>query len=86
MKKNGNFCLRKSNHRKIVINEKNETNVSYNVVHNPQINVLDREHESDINRRSVLRIITRHKFHPFLIILYQELHDTNFMNRIAFCL
>ncbi|KZC12711.1 hypothetical protein WN55_04805 [Dufourea novaeangliae] len=40
---------------------------------------------STISRSSVLRILVRHKFHPYHITLYEELYGTDFMNRVAFC-
>ncbi|EZA54505.1 hypothetical protein X777_05484, partial [Ooceraea biroi] len=43
------------------------------------------ERESGINQRSVLRILHRHKFHPYHLSLHQALHGMDFVNRIAFC-
>ncbi|EFN66312.1 hypothetical protein EAG_00126, partial [Camponotus floridanus] len=38
-----------------------------------------------VSKRSVLRILRRHKFHPYHLSLHQELHGMDFVNRVRFC-
>ncbi|KAJ8979725.1 hypothetical protein NQ317_006361 [Molorchus minor] len=38
-----------------------------------------------ISQTSILRILKRHKFHPFHVSLHQELHGDDFYTRVTFC-
>jgi len=51
---------------------------------NPQISSRQIERESGINKRSILRILAKHKYHPYRINLHQDLHGIDFENR-TFC-
>jgi len=52
---------------------------------NPQISSRQIERELGINKGSILRILAKHKYHPYRINLYQDLHGTDFENRVTFC-
>jgi len=52
---------------------------------NPQISSRQIERESGINKRSILRILAKHKYHSYRINLLQDLYGTDFKNRVTFC-
>jgi len=52
---------------------------------NPQISSRQIERKSGNNKRSILRILVKHKYHPYRINLHQDLHGTDFENRVTFC-
>jgi hypothetical protein len=58
------------------------------IENNPHISCLDISAQLEtveISRSSVLKILSKHKFHPYHMELHQELHGDDFQNRIAFC-
>ncbi|KYN04951.1 hypothetical protein ALC62_04167 [Cyphomyrmex costatus] len=71
--------------KKATESDGNSTNILAAVALNPHISTRQLERESDISRRSVLRILHSNKFHPFHISLHQELHGNDFQNCIQFC-
>lgn len=85
LRQTGSLGVRKSERQKQVINEEMEISVLASVSRNPHISSRQIERESGISRRSILRILHRHKFHPYHVSLHQELHGNDFMNRVAFC-
>ena len=52
---------------------------------NPHAGSRQVARESGITRRSVLRILHQHKFHPYHISLHQNLYGNDFNNRVNFC-
>jgi hypothetical protein len=38
-----------------------------------------------VSKTSIIRIIKEHKFHPYRMILTQELNDNDFLHRLEFC-
>ncbi|CAK9814796.1 hypothetical protein ANTQUA_LOCUS8218 [Anthophora quadrimaculata] len=85
LKETGNLGTRETSRRKRASDERNEVGVLAIVAHNPQISPRQIERESGIGRRSVLRILARHIFYPYHISVHQNLHGTDFMNRVLFC-
>ncbi|KZC10812.1 hypothetical protein WN55_01824 [Dufourea novaeangliae] len=81
----GSLSVRKSECRKRVTNEQNEIGVLGSVATNPHISSRQIERESGISSKSVLLILHCHKFHPYHVILHQQLQRNDFMNRVEFC-
>jgi len=79
------LTTRKSKRRKRMCHEDNEINVLATMNGNPQISSREIERESNINKRSTLRIFAKHEYHPYRINLHQDLHDTDFENCVTFC-
>lgn len=52
---------------------------------NLHVSSLKLSQDSGIPKTSILRILKRHKFHPYHISLHQELHGNDFENRVLFC-
>ena len=42
------------------------------------------EKKSGISQRSVLRILYQHKFHPYRMLLHQDLYGNDFLKRVIF--
>ena len=85
LRETGSLTTRTSKRQKRVRHENNETDVLSIVYANPHISSRQIERELDISQRSVLRILAQHKFHPYHMHLHQELHGTDFENRVRFC-
>ena len=85
LRQTGCLSTRKSDCKKKVTHEGNEVGVLAMVARNPHVSSRQIERESGVSKRSVLRILHRHKFHPYHLSLHQELHGTDFVNRVRFC-
>ncbi|EZA48215.1 hypothetical protein X777_14236, partial [Ooceraea biroi] len=70
---------------KTATREENTVAVLANIMHNPHVGTREIALQSEISQRSILRILHAHKFHPYHLPLHQELHGTDFENRIRFC-
>lgn len=70
---------------KKVTDENNATNILAAVINNPHTSTRELERQSGISRRSILRILHTHKFHPYHMSLHQELSENDFQNRLEFC-
>lgn len=84
-RENGNVASTKRTRRATVTGEDNEIGVLAAVAHNPHVSSRAISRDSGISQRSVLRILHRHKFHPYHVSLHQELHGDDFVNRMTFC-
>jgi len=74
LRETGSLATQKSERRKRVCHEDNEINVLATVNDNFQITSRQIErHESGINKRSILRIFVKHKYHSYRINLHQDL-------------
>lgn len=66
-------------------NENMEIAILAAIENNPHVSSRELARDSGISQRSVLRILKRHKLHPYHIALHQELYGEDFHNRVAFC-
>lgn len=73
------------NRRRTVTHEDAETDILAAVAVNPHISTRQLARSSGISQSSILRILHRHKFHPYHVSLHQELHGDDFQNRVDFC-
>lgn len=55
------------------------------VEQNPNLSTRQLHRLTGISRQSILKILHRHKYHPFHISLHQELHGNDFRLRVEFC-
>nr|WP_253308897.1 DUF4817 domain-containing protein [Rickettsia endosymbiont of Ceutorhynchus assimilis] len=83
-KENGSVQPKKRRRRATTTGENNEVAVLAAVAVNPCISSRRIANDSGISKTSILRILKRHKFHPY-ISLHQELHGDDFANRVTFC-
>ena len=81
----GSVTPRKHNRRRTATGENSEVAVLAAVAANPHVSSRQLERDSGISQRSVLRLLKRHKFHPYHISLHQALHGDDFQKRIEFC-
>ena len=81
----GSVQPKKRQRRRTVTGEENEITVLASIANTPQVSSRALSHDLGISRTSVLRILKRHKFHPYHISLHQELHGDDFQNRVIFC-
>lgn len=81
----GNLSRKKPIRNKTVTNEANEIAVLAAVTLNPSMSSREIERQSAINRTSILRILKRHKFHPYHLSRVQELTENDFHQRLEFC-
>jgi len=66
-----------------VCHENNEINVLATVNDNSQIR--SRQNVSqELIKRSMLQILAKYKYHPYRINFHQDLHGTNFENRVTY--
>ncbi|KAK2578394.1 hypothetical protein KPH14_012645 [Odynerus spinipes] len=70
---------------KSVTNETTKINVLAAVNENPNTSTRQIARGSGISQSSVVRKLQAEKFHPFHLSLHQELHGTDFENRVNFC-
>ncbi|KAJ8914489.1 hypothetical protein NQ315_002761 [Exocentrus adspersus] len=82
---NGTVQPKKRTRRVTVTGENNEIAVLAAVAVNPHASSRRIARDSGISKTSILRILQRHKFHPYHISLHQELHGDDFENRVIFC-
>ena len=85
LRESGSITCRKRNRNKRSTGEEGEINVLAAVAVDPQISSRAIARGSGISQRSVIRILHRHKFHPYHISLHQVLHGNDFENRVNFC-
>jgi hypothetical protein len=52
---------------------------------NPHIGSREISSPTGISKSSVLRILKKHKYHPYHLELHQEFYGEDFANRVAFC-
>lgn len=81
----GSVHARQYKRKNPTTNEDNEINILAAIAVNPHVSTRKIAREAGISQSSVIRILARHKFHPFHISLHQELHGNDFQNRINFC-
>lgn len=82
---NGSFSVTKRKRNKTITNENNTIAVLGTIAYDPHISTRQIEQDSGISRNSIHRILQRNKFHPYHVSLHQELHGTDFDNRVRFC-
>ena len=71
LRESGSITCRKRNRNKRSTGEEGEINVLAAVAVDPQISSRAIARGSGISQRSVIRILHRHKFHPYHISLHQ---------------
>ena len=71
--------------RRPIINENNAAAILAFAALNSHASSRQMEKTSRIRQRSVLRILHQHKFHPYRILLHQDLYGNDFLKRINFC-
>lgn len=81
----GSVQPKKRKRRNTVTGEPNEIAVLAAVQENPHVSTRQLHRESGISRTSIIRILRRHKYHPYHISLHQELHGDDFRLRVEFC-
>lgn len=81
----GSVISRTRNRVKQIINEDNKVNILAAVNRNPHISQRQLERESNISRTSIRRLLKTEKFHPYHLVLHQELLPTDYDQRIRFC-
>ena len=52
---------------------------------NPHASSRRMEKKSAMTQRSVLRILHQHKYHPYLMSLYQDFYGNDFLKHVNFC-
>lgn len=75
----------KTERTKTATSEENAFNVVLRVTEDPHVSSKDISRQFEISQTSVRRILSTNKMHPYHIQLHQELLDTDFENRLAFC-
>lgn len=86
-RRTGSVAYQKVNRPKLVTEDyDNEFQVIGSIIENPHASQREISREIGISRRSVGRIIKRHKFHPYHIQLHQELQEEDFDRRLEYCL
>lgn len=85
LRETGSLKCRSRERSKPASNEMTEIGVLAMIAHNPHVASRQIERASGISQRSVLRILHRHKFHPYHVSLHQGLHGMDFINRVHFC-
>jgi hypothetical protein len=86
LRERGSFQGKKkivNNH--VVANELNQARVLNMIENDPHISSRDISTQLEISISSFVRILSKHKFHPYHMELHQELHGDDFQNRVAFC-
>ncbi|EFN69005.1 hypothetical protein EAG_00414, partial [Camponotus floridanus] len=81
----GNVQSHKRVRTKPQTSEAGEIAVLTSVAVNPHISSRNISRITGISQSSVLRVLHRHKFHPYHVSLHQELHGEDFRNRMEFC-
>lgn len=81
----GSVISRTRNRVKQIINEDNKVNILAAVNINPHISQRQLERESNISQTSIRRLLKTEKFHPYHLVLHQELLTTDYDQRIRFC-
>lgn len=81
----GSLSARQRLRGRSVTHEGAEVAVLAAVALNPHASSRDLERQIGISRTSALRILHRHKYHPFHISLHQELHGNDFQHRMEYC-
>ncbi|KZC08661.1 Laminin subunit alpha-2 [Dufourea novaeangliae] len=81
----GGLCKKSRNKPKLVINENNTVNILAAIKLNPQISQRKLAQTSHISRSSIQRILKQQKYHPYHLILTQELSMADYDHRVTFC-
>src|SRR5215467_11024129 len=85
LRENGTFAKRTRNKTKPVVNEANTINICAAIALNPHISQRVLARTSGVSRSSIQRIMNNQKYHPYHIVLTQELLRRDFERRITFC-
>jgi hypothetical protein len=80
----GSFTQPK-NYPNIRINEAAEVNVLANINQNPRISTREVAEEAGTSQRTVVRVLKKHKFHPYRLSVSQTLHPEDPEKRVNFC-
>lgn len=78
--------LKPDRQKPVTGNEENEYLVMESLVEDPQTSQRKVYKATGISRRSIERIIKKHKFHPYHIQLHQHLFEEDYDRRLNFCL
>lgn len=79
----GSFTKPKNENR--VINEAAEVNVLASVNQNPRVSTREIAEEAGTSQRTVVRVLHKHKFHPYKLSVSQTLHPGDDELRVEFC-
>lgn len=75
----------RSGRPKTATNDEEALNVMLSVVESPETSTRKLGHQEEMSRRSVQRILNKHKYHPYKMRLVQELSEDDFDRRVEFC-
>lgn len=85
LREHGELCKKIRNKPKPVTNENNSVNILAAITLNPHISQRKLAQTSHISRTSIQRILKRQKYHPYHLILSQELSMADYDYRVTFC-
>jgi len=85
LREHGEVRKTSRNKRKYVTNADNTTNILAAITLNPQVSQRELARASTISRSSIQRILKQQKYHPYHMILSQELLVTDYERRVTFC-
>ena len=71
--------------RRPIVNTNNAAAILAFAALNPHASSRQMEKKSGISKRSVLRILHQHKFHPYRMPLHQDLYGNDILKRVNFC-
>ena len=71
--------------RRPIFNENNAAAILIFAALNLYASSSQMEKKREISQRSVLRILHQHKFHPYHMLLHQDLYGNDFLKRVKFC-
>jgi len=81
----GSVAYAKHRYPKPIANEMMEFNVVGSVIENPHVSQRELSRDLQVSKSTVQRILKQEKFHPYRIVLTQELHGDDFEQRVNFC-
>lgn len=81
----GSVQPKKRRCRRTATDEDREVAVLAAVNYDPHVSSRELATNAGMSQSSVLRILKRHKFHPYHVSLHQQLHGDDFVNRLTFC-
>ena len=81
----GSVQPKKRRRRRTATDEDREVAVLAAVNYDPHVSSRELATNAGMSKSSVLRILKRHKFHPYHVSLHQQLHGDDYVNRLTFC-
>lgn len=81
----GNLGPKKRNRTHPITNIDTEADILASVLVVPHLSTREIERYTNISKSSVSVILRKHKFHPYHVILNQEIRETDYPRRLEFC-